>query len=94
MVLEMVYNIFSEKSLRSNFLYDHLLKTDNILNDKIFEPFVECLFRVNNHQIQDDLKKGVIMVTAGQGKKSAQGAQSWFNNYDGLVKIIKSSQDY
>ena len=40
MIVEMIYNIFSEKSLKSNFLHEHFIKVDNVLNDKIFTPFL------------------------------------------------------
>lgn len=51
MVLDMVYNFFSDKSLRSSFLYENLVKIDTILNEKIFNPFLMTLFNLNTKTI-------------------------------------------
>lgn len=86
MILEMIYNIYSEKSLKSAFLHEHLIKTDQILNEKIFHPFIKALFKVNHGQIQKDLQKSIVTLSRETGKAS------WYEDFDKLNNIIKSSE--
>lgn len=86
MILEMIYNIYSEKSLKSNFLHEQLVKTDMILNEKIFQPFIKALFKVNELQIQTDLKDGIVTLSRECGKVS------WYEDFDKLNNIIASNE--
>lgn len=63
MVLDMVYNFFSDKSLKSSFLYENLVKVDNILNEKIFTPFLMTLFNLNAKTVQSELSADLAKIS-------------------------------
>lgn len=86
MILEMIYNIYSEKTLKSGFLHEQLIKVDDVLNEKVFHPFIKALFRVNEKQIQDDLKDGVLTLSQNSGRLK------WYEDFNKLNHIIESSE--
>ena len=89
MIIEMMYNIFSDKTLRSNFLYDHLFKIEQSLDEKIFLPFMRAVFDANIYEIRDGLKTGIILTSK---KKGAEQRKGFYHDYTQLLSIIESSR--
>jgi hypothetical protein len=93
MIIEMIYNIFSEKSLKSNFLHEHFIKTDNVLNDKIFYPFLQVLFSLNSRTLQKELKHDIGNISeASKINSSTASCKTWFYDSKQLASIIRSSR--
>ena len=93
MVLDMVYNFFSDKSLRSNFLYENLVKIDNILNEKIFNPFLMTMFNLNTRTIQSELSSDLAKVgDSGKYYGPQLKCKSWYYDSKQLATIIKSTR--
>lgn len=93
MILEMVYNIFSEKSLKSNLLHEHLIKVDDILNDKIIHPFLQVLFSLNDRTIQKEFQNDLGHLSESKKLSSSTAScRTWYYDSNQLASIIRSSR--
>lgn len=93
MIIEMIYNIFSEKSLKSNFLHEHFIKTDHVLNDKIFYPFLQVLFSLNSRTVQKELKNDIGSISESKKLNSSNAnCRTWYYDSKQLASIIRSSR--
>ena len=95
MIIEMIYNIFSEKSLKSSFLHEHFIKTDHVLNDKIFAPILQVLFSLNSRMVQQELQNdiGNIGENFNVMKNSTAECKNWYYDTKMLASIIKSNKN-
>lgn len=86
----MVYDLFDNKEIKPNFLYENLVKLDRALVEHIFLPLNESLFSAGLWQVQKSFKDGFGQLesqVAGEGVKL-----SWYDNIGELEKIINSSR--
>ena len=92
MVLDMVYNFFSDKSLKSSFLFENLVKIDTILNEKVFTLFMMTLFSLNEKTVQSELSSDIYKLSDAAKSQGPQlKCKSWYYDSKQLASIIRSS---
>jgi len=82
-VLEFIYNLFEERSLSLNYLFESFITVDRIFEEVILGPVVKALFEAYLATVKEEANESLATIFNDQQISSPN---SWYTNFDSLEK--------